>query len=405
MARGRLQVEVFTAENALPLPNSKIEIYNTDGSLMEIAGTDSSGKTAEVSLDAPDLQYSEIPGETRPYSEYNLKIINDSYPTIEVKNVQILPNQTALQPVDMSFLIDQLNQREIVVEDNVLYGNYPPKIPEAPLKDVSSDSGFVVLDKPVIPEFVVVHTAAPSTPATDYWIPFTSYIKNVACSEIYSTWPKETIKANVIAIISFTLNRVYTEWYRSQGKYFTITSTTAYDQYFKYGRTIYKEISQIVDQYFSTYLTKTGARQPILTQYCNGTTTTCPNAMSQWGSKYLGDKGYTAIEILKNYYGSGVYYVTAEKVSGVPMSWPGRELQQGSRGNDVRTIQKQLTAINKNFPAIPKLTADGIYGPGTRTAVEKFQRTFNLSPTGRVDYATWYKISQVYVAVEKLGPQ
>lgn len=405
MARGRLQVEVFTAENAEPLPNSKIEIFNTDGSLIEVVGTDESGKTAEVSLNAPEVGFSEVPSETRPYSEYNIKITNDSFPTIEIKNVQILPNQTALQPVDMSFLLDQLNQREIVVEDTVLYGNYPAKIPEDSIKDISSDTGFVVLEKPVIPEFVVVHTGVPSVAATDYWIPFTSYIKNVACSEIYSTWPKETIKANVIAIISFTLNRVYTEWYRSQGKYFTITSTTTYDQYFKYGRTIYKEISQIVDELFSSYLTKSGTRQPILTQYCDGVNTTCPNAMSQWGSKYLGDKGYTAVEILKNYYGSGVYLITAEKVNGVPVSWPGRELQQGSRGSDVKTIQQQLTIIHKNYPAIPSLVADGIYGPGTRRAVEIFQTTFNLPPTGRVNYATWYKISQIYVAVEKLGPR
>ncbi|MFV0519512.1 MAG: peptidoglycan-binding protein [Lachnospirales bacterium] len=405
MAKGRLQVEVYTAENALPLPNTKVEIFSTDGTLLEVAGTDESGKTAELSLNAPEQTFSEIPTETRPYSEYNIIVSNDSYPTIEIKNVQILPNVTALQPVDMSFFVDQLDQREIVIEDNVLYGDYPAKIPEDSVKDISTDSGFVVLDKPVIPEFVVVHTAAPSVAATDYWIPFTSYIKNVACSEIYSTWPKETIRANVLAIISFTLNRVYTEWYRSQGKYFTITSTTAYDQYFKYGRTIYKEISQIVDELFSTYITRSGIRQPILTQYCDGKNTTCPNAMSQWGSKYLGDKGYTAIEILKNYYGSGVYLVTAEKVTGVPVSWPGRTLQQGSRGSDVKTIQQQLTTIHKNYPAIPSLVADGIYGPGTRKAVEIFQTTFNLSPTGTVTYSTWYKISQIYVAVEKLGPQ
>ena len=198
--------------------------------------------------------------------------------------------------------------------------------------------------------------------------------------------------------MSFTLNRVYTEWYRGKGYDFTITSSTVYDQKWSYGRTIFESISQIVDEMNTNFLSRPNVRQPILTQYCDGRNVTCPNWLSQWGSKSLADQGLRTIEILRYYYGSSIFINTAEEISGVPISWAG-ELSLGSSGSKVRQLQEQLNGIANDFPAIPKLNVDGIYGPLTQNSVERFQSIFGLPVTGTVDYRTWYKISQIYVGV------
>ena len=211
------------------------------------------------------------------------------------------------------------------------------------------------------------------------------------------------IYANVLAIMSFTLNRVYTEWYRNKGYNFTITSSTAYDHFFVYGRNIFENISQVVDSIFPNYLSRPNVRQPILTQYCDGKRVTCPDWMSQWGSKALGDQGYSAIEILRYYYGDSMYINWAPQISGIPSSWPGSDLTIGSRGEKVLQMQEQLNRIARNYPALPTIAADGIYGPATANAVRKFQEIFDLPVTGVVDYATWYKISQIYVGVSRIA--
>ena len=249
-----------------------------------------------------------------------------------------------------------------------------------------------------------MHDGPPSDAgAADYYVRYKDYIKNVASSEIYSTWPDSTIRANILAIMSFTLNRVYTEWYRNQGKDFTITTSTAYDQKFSYGRNIFKNISDIVDEMFQNYLSRPNVRQPILTQYCDGQRVSCSNWLSQWGSKYLGDQNYSTIEIIRYYYGNSMYINTAEEISGIPASWPGSDLTVGSTGAKVRQMQEQLARIARSYPAIPSVTPDGIYGPATREAVETFQRIFGLPVTGTVDYRTWYRISEIYVAVSRLA--
>lgn len=290
----------------------------------------------------------------------------------------------------------------INIKENTLWGDFPPKIPEAEVKPLPEASGFVVLDEVVIPEFIVVHSGGPNSAGQDYWVPFKDYIKNVASSEIYSTWPVATIRANVLAIISFTLNRVFTEWYRGQGKNFTITNSTAFDQAFSYGRNIYAEISNIVDEVFTNYITRNGIMQPLLTQYCDGKRVSCPNWLSQWGSATLGEQGRNYLEILKNYYGD-IYIDQAKIVSGVPVSYPGAPLNLGSNGAAVRTIQNQLNAISNNYPLIPKVRVDGIYGQQTAEAVRTFQKIFNMPQTGVVDFATWYRISHIYVAVTRLA--
>ena len=261
----------------------------------------------------------------------------------------------------------------------------------------------MVLPEPVIPEFIVVHDGRPDdASAQNYWVRFKDYVKNVACSEIYSTWRTEAIKANVLAILSFTLNRVYTEWYRGKGYDFTITSSTAFDQSYSHGRTLFEEIGVVVDDLFTTYVTKEGIAQPLFTQYCDGRRTQC-QGLSQWGSQALGEQGWDAVSILRKYYGSEIYLKSAEKVEGVPLSYGGEVLTLGSEGEAVRTIQTQLNRIADNFPAIPKTPADGVYGPATQAAVTEFQKIFHLPQTGSVDFAVWYEISNVYVAVAELA--
>jgi hypothetical protein len=274
---------------------------------------------------------------------------------------------------------------------------------EEEVKEVAG-SGEIVLSRVVIPEFVVVHNGSPNdASAQNYYVRYRDYIKNVASSEIYATWPEATIYANILAIQSFTLNRVFTEFYRNRGYDFTITSSTAFDHKFVYGRNIFDSISQIVDEMFGNYLARPGIKQPILTQYCDGQRVSCPNWMTQWGSQDLGKRGYSTIEILRYYYGESLYIATAEEVSGVPASYPGYDLEVGSYGEAVLTIQEQLNTISESYPAIPRVSEDGIYGTATANAVQMFQSIFNLPQTGAVDYRTWYRISEIYVAVTRIA--
>ena len=250
----------------------------------------------------------------------------------------------------------------------------------------------------------MVHDGSPrDSSASDYYVRYKDYIKNVASSEIYATWPRAAIEANVLAIQSFTLNRVYSEWYRNKGYDFTITSSTAFDQKWIFGRNIYESISDVVDELFENYLSRPNVRQPILTQYCDGQRVSCPNWMSQWGSKYLADQGYTAEEIIWYYYGDNMYVNTAEQIAGIPASWPGYDLEEGSYGEKVLQLQEQLNAISNNYPLIPKVQEDGIYGAGTAEAVQVFQRVFGLPVTGTVDYRTWYKVQEIYVGVTRIS--
>ena len=403
---GRLQVNVSVLDVARPADSAVVRITPRDGeSVVEEMTTDSSGKTPVTDLPAPPLEFSQIPGSPMPYSEYDVYVSMNGYKTVRVEGTQILPNSTALQDVRLEPVeAPPAGPENIPIEPHTLYGVFPPKIPESEVKPLPDSSGFVVLPQPVVPEFIIVHEGVPTdASARNVWVTFQDYIKNVASCEIYSTWPRESLKANILAILSFTMNRVYTEWYRSKGFDFTITNSTAFDQAFVHGRNFYEDISTIVDDLFTTYITRPGIRQPLLTQYCDGTRVQCPNWMTQWGSKNLGEQGYDAISILRYYYGQEIYLMEAEKVSGVPISYPGVELQVGSTGPAVRTIQEQLNAISNNYPAINKVRVDGVYGEQTRVAVETFQRIFNMPATGIVNFATWYKISAIYVAVTRMA--
>ena len=343
------------------------------------------------------------PGSEQPYSEYNIEVNAPGYEPVMVSGTEILPESLALQPIQMNPMeIEQREEETIVIPDHTLYGEYPPKIPEDEIKPID-ETGEIVLSRVVIPEYVVVHDGVPSdASAPNYYVKYKDYIKNVASSEIYATWPESAIYANVLAIMSVTLNRVYTEWYRNQGYNFTITSSTAYDQKWMRGRNIFDNIDYLVDTIFANYLSRPGVRQPIFTSYCDGNRVTC-SGLSQWGSKYLGEEGYSAIEIIRYYFGNDMYINSAESIAGVPSSWPGYNLTIGSSGDKVRQMQQQLNRIAQNYPAIPVIAADGIYGSRTADAVRAFQRIFNLPQSGIVDYPTWYQISNIYVGVSRIA--
>ena len=404
---GQLQINVTSSLGLIPVPDATVTISYTGvpGVTVEQLRTDSSGQTAVIELPAPPLEYSMEPEqENQPYSEYNIQVDAPGYESVMVSGTEILPDVTALQPIQMTPLETAPSQEEevIVIPDHTLYGEYPPKIPEDEIKPVD-ESGEIVLSRVVIPEYVIVHDGVPDdSTASNYYVKYRDYIKNVASSEIYATWPEASIYANVLAIMSFTLNRVYTEWYRNRGFGFTITSSTAYDQKWIQGRNIYTNIGRLVDSIFNNYLSRPGVRQPIFTSYCDGQRVTC-NGLSQWGSKYLGDEGYSAIEIIRYYYGSDMYINTAESIAGVPSSWPGYNLTIGSSGEKVRQMQQQLNRIAQNYPAIPKISADGIFGPATAQAVRTFQGIFNLPQNGIVDFPTWYSISNIYVGVSRIA--
>ena len=404
--RGQLQIHVTTERGFFPIKDASIRLSYTGNptEIIEELSTDISGQTAAVELPAPPLEYSMEPSEFQPYSEYTIQVNASGYRPINISGISVLPDKTSIQNVRMeTATVENPLERNIVITANTLYGNFPPKIPEDEIKPMT-ESGEIVLSRVVIPEYVIVHDGPPSdSSANDYYVRYRDYIKNVAASEIYATWPDAALRANILAIMSFTLNRVYTEWYRNKGYDFTITSSTAFDHKFVYGRNIFSNISNIVDEMFNSYLSRPNVRQPILTQYCDGQRVSCPNWLTQWGSKYLADQGYSTIEILRYYYGSSMYINTADEISGVPASWPGSNLEVGSTGDKVRMLQEQLNRIARNYPALPTIAVDGIYGSATKAAVEKFQSIFGLPVTGIVDFRTWYRISEIYVAVSRIA--
>lgn len=288
---------------------------------------------------------------------------------------------------------------DIFIPDPTIFGDFPPKIPEDEIKPIPPSQNLVVLPEPVVPSIITVHAGVPSdNTAPNYTLPYKDYIKNVASSEIYPNWKPEALKANILAINSFTLNRIYTEWYRNKGFDFNITNSTAYDQAFTYGRNIFQEVSDIVDEVFAIYISRTDITQPLFTQYSDGIRVKREGWLSQWGSQQLAEQGYNAIQILRTYYGYDINLREAKRVQGSPMSFNG-VLSIGSRGEPVRMIQRWLNRISNNYPLIPKLVTDGIYGQKTANSVRIFQEIFSLPVTGVVNYPTWYRISDIYVAV------
>ncbi|MDD2505145.1 MAG: peptidoglycan-binding protein [Bacilli bacterium] len=398
MSNGFLIVEVYDNNIKAPLESAVVQILGENTDI--IVQTNENGKTESITLAAPDIKYSLEPQkDVRPYSIYSLKISKPGYKTFIIEGVEVFPSETSLQKV---FLEKGQDIEYEELPPHVLWGNYPQKIDEDIL--LNNNVRNRVYPEVFIPEYIIVHDGVPSnSSARNYIVSFPDYIKNVASSEIYSTWPLETIKANVLAIISFTLNRVFTEWYPSRGYNFTITSSTAYDQKYTQGRTIFLPISEVVDDIFNNYLSLTDSQVPFFAQYNDGVKTNNKGWLSQWGSKSLGDQGYSALRIVRYYYDPNMTIKKANDIIGLPLSFPGFNLSKGSCGEYVQKIQNELNRISNNYPAIPKIIpANGQYNDSTKKSVEKFQQVFNLPITGIINFATWYKISYIYVAVSKM---
>ncbi len=407
MEYGKLNFQITSSNTNRPLEDVNIRIVNENEPTTTVAQTktNADGQIEDIELEAPPVEYSMEPSANKPYSEYTLYIDAPGYESVEIGGAEIFSGETAIQ--NLSLLpISENNPGSaelFVIPDHTLWGDYPPKIAEDEIKPIDNRDE-IVLSRVVIPEYIVVHDGPPNdSNATNYYVKYKDYIKNVASSEIYSTWPEATIQANVLAIQSFTLNRVYTEWYRNKGYNFTITSSTAYDHKWIPGRNVFESISSVVDELFSNYLSRPNVTQPILTQYCDGKNVSCPDWMSQWGSKALGSQGFRAIEILRNYYGDSIFINEATEISGIPSSYPGSPLRNGSSGDKVRQMQRQLNVISNAYPRIPKIAEDGVFGTQTENAVKIFQQIFGLDQDGVVGFNTWYKISEIYVAVSRIA--
>ena len=396
---GYLQVNTFFQGVGSPAQGATVRVFNSDTkSIVSESQTDAQGQVKNIALITPPIEYSLQYGLPRPFNQYDVQVIYQDYQSVYISNVQLFPEQTAIQNV---LLLPSYN--DIDIPYPTLWGTYPPKIPESEVNRLPFPTGQVVLPEPVVPSLITVHEGRPEdSSASNYTVGFKDYIKNVASCEIYSTWPREAIKANVFAILSFTLSRVYTEWYRGKGYGFTITNSTAFDQAFSFGRNIFDEISEVVDEIFTTYISRPDLVQPLFTQYCDGKRVKRAGWLSQWGSKELADQGLNALQILKTYYGSDIVLKQAKKVEGIPLSFT-NVLKIGSTGDAVKTIQQQLNTISNNYPLIKKVVVDGVYGASTAEAVRTFQQIFDLPETGEVNFPTWYSISNIFVAISKLA--
>lgn len=399
MGTGNLIIQVRTAEDALPLSGVRIQIKNREGSVLYDLTTDESGETEQISLEAVSRSLSLDKDFTGlPYTAYTLEAEAEGFNHLLINDVQIFDGENAIQPV---VLFPMLESQTIPATYEISIGRQAVAMTN-PRNQVGPLSEPFVLRHVIIPHPITVHLGTPASSASNVQVSFTDYIKNVASSEIYPTWPQSSLEANIYAIITFALNRVFTEWYRSQGYPFDITNNTAYDQYFQYGRTIYESISRIVDEIFNQYVRRQGQLAPFFTSFCNGNTVTCAG-LSQWGTVTLANQGMSAIQILRYYYPNDIEISETNIISGILISFPGT-LRLGSSGLDVQIIQSYLNRIRRNYPAIPLITDNpGVFGSSTQAAVSKFQSIFSLTADGIVGKATWNKISYIYVAVARLA--
>ncbi|MCI9221433.1 MAG: LysM peptidoglycan-binding domain-containing protein [Lachnospiraceae bacterium] len=406
MAIGYLTIQARTAHEAIPLEGVQVRVLDGRGNSLYQLLTDESGETGTVPLETLDKSFSQNQHYSGlPYASYNVLAQKAGFDTIYVSNIPIYDQETAVLPLAM---IPMQERQRRPAETRIFVGKPAVVMQERRSQEGPADAeedarGDRILRQVAIPNPITVHLGPPGTNAANVQVSFPDYVKNVASSEIYPTWPEAALTANIYAIITFALNRVYTEWYRSKGYNFDITNSTAYDQYFVYGRPIYESISRIVDNVFNEYARRQGQNVPYFTSFCNGTTVTCAG-MSQWGTVTLANRGYTPLQILRSYYPKDIELVATDIITGSLTSYPGTPLRVGSTGLDVQTIQTYLNRIRRNYPAIPAITdPEGTFGESTRAAVAKFQSIFGLSPDGIVGKSTWYKISSLYSAVARLA--
>lgn len=400
MAKGRLIVNVYVNNIATPIEGATVNISDGTNSIDTL--TNESGQTNIIELEAPEKTYSLEPqNEVRPFSVYNITVYKEGLGVTTIIGAQIYDDILSIQDVYLSTMTGDAGKQTTVITPPTIWENRTPRIEQG---NINSYDDSKVLPKVIIPEYIIVHDGIPTdTYAANYYVSFSDYIKNVTCSEIYPTWPRETIKANVHAIVSFTLNRVFTEWYFSKGYNFTITSSPAYDQKYTHNRTIFETVSNIVDEIFMQYLKFPGRSFPFFAQYSDGINVVKDGWLSQWGSKTLGDQGYTALQIVRHYYGNTIELKEAEIVPGLPTSFPGYNLTIGACGEEVQLMQNALNKIRGSYPALPLIpNTNGIFDTSTEEAVKKFQSVFSLPVTGIVNFATWYRISAIFVAVSDM---
>lgn len=418
MGTGYLRVSLTAARAALPFAGERIYIktdgftetldatYNVDtnrysGTLL----TDASGITDAMPVRTPDASVSLDENSTAaPYAAADVYVNVAGYYPVRVLGAQVFDGETSVLPIDLTPLSASYTE----ASNGVIVIRIPPallrvKVRREPLFYDPAVASPQVLTRVVVPAQIAVHLGAPSSPAQNIYVPFTDYIKNVASSEIYPTWHENALRANILAILSITLNRVFSEWYPSQGYDFDITSSTAFDQAFVPGRNYFDSISRIVDEIFNQFIVRGGYISPVFASYCDGVRTQCAG-LSQWGSESLAADGYSVIDILRYYYGREIGISSTENIGGTAVSYPGAPLVIGSRSNDVQLVRRYLYRVSDNYPNIPRVNpAYLLYDTALSESVRVFQRTFGLEPSGAVDLATWYKLSFIYTSVTELA--
>ena len=400
MAIGYLNVQARTAHDAVPLRGVQIRILDAWGNSLYILTTDENGETQNVPLETMDKSYSQNQYFSgTPFVSYNVLAQASGFNSLYISDIPIYDGETALLPLA---LVPMQEIQRFPAQMEISVGK--PAVASYEMRNQEGDTTEPrILRQVVIPNPITVHLGAPGASATNVQVSFPDYVKNVASSEIYPTWPEAALTANIYAIITFALNRFFTEWYRNQGYSFDITNSTAYDQAFVYGRPIYDSISRIVDRIFNEYVRRQGQNAPYFTSFCNGTSVTC-RGLSQWGTVTLANQGLSPLQILRSYYPNDIEIVQTDIITGSLSSYPGTPLRAGSSGLDVQTIQTYLNRIRRNYPAIPAINdKTGVFQDSTKAAVTKFQSIFNLTPDGIVGKSTWYKISSLYAAVTRLA--
>lgn len=400
MAIGYLNMQARTAHEAVPLSGVQIRVFDAWGNSLYTLSTDENGEAPNIPLETVDKSYSLNPYFTgTPFVAYNILAQASGFNSLYVSDIPIYDGETAVLPLTL-VPMEETQRSPIRTEISVgkpAVASHEPRNPEGTTDEPR------ILRHVVIPNPITVHLGTPSSSAQNVQVSFPDYVKNVASSEIYPTWPEASLTANIYAIITFALNRVFTEWYRNKGYGFDITNSTAYDQAFVYGRPIYDSVSRITDRIFNEYVRRQGQTAPYFTSFCNGTTATC-SGLSQWGTVTLAEQGLSPIQILRSYYPKDVEIAETNITTGSLSSYPGTPLRTGSTGLDVQTIQTYLNRIRRNYPAIPVINDEtGKFQDGTKAAVTKFQSIFNLVPDGIVGKSTWYKISSLYAAVTRLA--
>jgi len=431
MATGKLRAHVVTASDSLPIEGARVLTRDKQGNLLFDQLTDANGMTDYVDLEAPDPSLTLNPETAaRSYSIYDVEVTAAGFHPVIVHDVEIIAGTSSYLPVfmhpnlesDINNNITRVFRRNAGPADDAIEVSASPFVEAVgePFEDMVIDvpppavlqdqqAGRVGTNQaPVrqvfIPREITVHLGVPTnTAARNVRVPFVEYVANVASSEIFPTWPDASLRANIHAIVTFALNRIYTEWYRSRGFNFDITNSTRFDQYYVHGRNIFENLRQISAEIFNQYVRRIGFRNPFFTSYCNGTTSTCAG-MSQWGTVTLANQGMTPLQILRRFYGQDIELVTTNNIQDVRTTYPGTPLRLNSNNRYVQLMQQYLNRIRQNFPLIPLIAnPNGFFGPDTEAAVRQFQRTFGITVDGVIGPATWNRITQIWVGVTRLA--